>query len=114
MSLSNLSHFVGSFADFKKIVKETASLVVVDFFADWCGPCQDLGKRLPVIASQYPTVQFLKVNIDATPSIPGHYKVRSIPHIQFFKGFVDDEPQTVATVIGADVSAIHANIKKHV
>jgi thioredoxin 1 len=112
MSVSNLIHFGGSLVDFKKIVKDAANLVVVDFFADWCGPCQLLGKQLPAIAKQFPNVKFLKVDVDTNASLSEKYKVFSIPHVQLFKGIIDEEPQTVATVIGADPRAIWENIEK--
>jgi thioredoxin 1 len=113
MSVANLCHFAGKIVDFNKIVKESAALVVVDFFADWCGPCQSLGKQLPGIAKEYPNVKFLKVDVDGDSPLAEKYKVMSIPHVQFFKGLDGAEPQTVATVVGANTSAIRTNIEKY-
>jgi len=57
--------------------------VVVDFYADWCGPCRNLGASIEKIASQFPNVTFLKVNVDQFRSIATG--VRSIPVIRLYK-----------------------------
>ncbi|MDP3889502.1 MAG: thioredoxin family protein [bacterium] len=59
--------------------------VVVDFYAEWCGPCQQMGSYLPAVASKFPNVLFIKVNIEKFPTITNQYGIRSIPTIIFFK-----------------------------
>ena len=59
--------------------------VLVDFFADWCGPCKMLGPILEKLDEEYPNVEFVKVNCDEEPEIPTKYNIMSIPTIYFFK-----------------------------
>ena len=108
----NIHHMAtDSFDDLKKKVIQAAGLVVVDFFAPWCGPCQSLGSLLPTIAKQNKNVNFIKVNVDECVQIANHFNVNSIPHISFLKG-KDGEIEELATVIGLNVPAINQNISK--
>jgi thioredoxin 1 len=59
--------------------------VVVDFYADWCGPCRALGKALEKLAQERSDVLFVKVDVDEYSDIAGRYGVRSIPTIILFK-----------------------------
>jgi thioredoxin 1 len=70
-------------AVFNDVLKNN-SAVIVDFYADWCGPCQALGRTLSDIASQFSNVVILKVDIDKS-SIHNQYGVRGIPAVLFFK-----------------------------
>ena len=53
--------------------------VVVDFFASWCGPCRMMGRVLEEIEADYPSLVFLKVDVDKFPQIAQRYGVMSIP-----------------------------------
>lgn len=59
--------------------------VVIDFYADWCGPCRSLGTVLEKLAPQLNNVLFIKINIDEFNPIASQYGVRSIPTLIFFK-----------------------------
>jgi thioredoxin 1 len=59
--------------------------VVVDFYADWCGPCRALGKALEKLAQERSDVLFLKVDVDQFDDIAGRYGVRSVPTLILFK-----------------------------
>ena len=59
--------------------------VVVDFYADWCGPCKKLGPVIDEIAPEFPNVYFVKVNVNSFSSLSTQYGVRSIPTLLFFK-----------------------------
>lgn len=62
--------------------------VLVDFFAEWCGPCKILVPRLERLESNYPDVTFVKVNVDDNQSYMIDLGVRSVPTVMFFEGNV--------------------------
>ena len=60
--------------------------VLVDFWAEWCGPCRMIAPALEEIASEIgDKVEIVKLNIDENPETPGHYGVRGIPTMVLFK-----------------------------
>jgi thioredoxin 1 len=59
--------------------------VIIDFYADWCGPCQSLGTILSSIAPTYNNILIVKVNIDEFQGLADRFNVRSIPTVLFFK-----------------------------
>ena len=59
--------------------------LVVDFFADWCGPCKMLGPIMEKVAEEYPDVTFVKVNVDDEQDLAVSYGVMSIPSVFFLK-----------------------------
>ena len=60
-------------------------LVLVDFYADWCGPCKMLGPVLEELANKMDQVDFYKLNVDASSDIAGRYGVQAIPNLIIFK-----------------------------
>lgn len=71
--------------EFAEKVINSPNTVVVDFFADWCGPCKMLSPVLEKLASINPDVDFYKVNIDDNPSLAEKFEVMSIPNVVIFK-----------------------------
>ena len=72
---------------FEKDVLKADRPVIVDFWAEWCGPCKQIAPALDEIAaSMADKVTVAKVNIDDNPSIPAKYGVRGIPTLMLFKG----------------------------
>jgi thioredoxin 1 len=74
--------------DFKKFVSDRkAKLVIVDFFADWCGPCQMMAPVLEELAVANSTngVKIGKINVDSAGELANQFQVSSIPCIIFFK-----------------------------
>jgi thioredoxin 1 len=61
--------------------------VVVDFWAEWCGPCRVLGPIISQLAQEYcEKITFGKLNVDENPSTPSRFNIFSIPTLLFFKG----------------------------
>ena len=72
--------------NFKAEVLESKVPVVIDFFADWCGPCKMFGPIFESVAEDYEDkVKFVKVNIDHSPEIAEKYFVMSIPTLKFIE-----------------------------
>ena len=79
-----LLHFTDS--NFKKEVLESELLVLVDYWAPWCGPCKMIAPIIEELAKEYDKkIKIGKINIDENPKIPTHYGVMSIPTLMFFK-----------------------------
>jgi thioredoxin 1 len=71
--------------NFKELVLKSDKLVVVDFYADWCGPCKVLGPILEGLEPDNKDVSFVKVNIEEAPSITQKFGIRSVPTMFFIK-----------------------------
>ncbi len=69
--------------NFNELIKE--GVVLVDFYADWCGPCKMLGPVLEEVAKEDPSVTIVKVNVDNEQALAQHFKVQSIPTLYLFK-----------------------------
>ena len=73
--------------DFENEVLQSNEPVVVDFWAEWCGPCKALSPVIDEIADEMKgKVKVVKVNIDDSPDAPAKYGVRGIPTLMIFKG----------------------------
>ena len=70
---------------FEQEVLQTEGIVMVDFWAAWCGPCKMLSPIVDQIAEEHPEIKVCKVNINEEPSLAIDYKVMSIPTLLVFK-----------------------------
>ena len=73
-------------ASFEADVLKSSEPVVVDFWAEWCGPCKAIGPSLEEIATEmHGKVKIVKMNVDENPGVPGSLGIRSIPTLILFK-----------------------------
>ena len=82
---------------FESDVLNASGPVVVDYWAEWCGPCKQIGPALEEISNELAgQLTVAKLNIDENPQIPGKFGIRGIPTLMLFK-----DGQVAATKIGA-------------
>jgi len=70
----------------KEVLLKSQELLLVDFYADWCGPCQTLAPILDRVVTELEgKVTLYKVNVDKHPQLAQQFAIRSIPHLMLFK-----------------------------
>jgi thioredoxin 1 len=72
--------------DFEDVVVKASGKVLVDFWAEWCGPCRMVGPVLNELAGDHPDVTFVKLNVDEAPEVAQRFAVMNIPTLLAFEG----------------------------
>ena len=86
-------------------------VVLVDFWAEWCGPCRRLAPTVDALASEFDgRATVAKMNVDENPNVPGRYAIRGIPTLLLFK-----EGQLAETIVGlAPKEDIAKMLERHI
>ncbi|KAF0976929.1 hypothetical protein FDP41_004224 [Naegleria fowleri] len=101
-------HKVDTLAELKDKIKNHNGLVVIDFFAEWCGPCKRIAPKIEEWSKKYPTVLFLKVDVDVNDEAASEYAVEAMPTFVFVKN-----GSKIETVVGANETALVNLIEKN-
>jgi thioredoxin 1 len=104
MAADNVQTFTDG--NFEESVIKAGEPVLVDFWAEWCGPCKALAPTIDKIADDYKDkVTVAKVDIDANPGVPAKFGIRGIPTVILFKDgqqvdlFVGNNPQKIRDMV---------------
>ena len=100
--MGNIQHVTS--ADFDEKVLQSDKPVLVDFWAEWCGPCRMIAPVLEEIAGSQDNLEIVKLNVDENPEIAASYRITSIPALNVYSG-----GQVVKQIVGAKPKAALLN-----
>ncbi|KAI9679345.1 MAG: Cytoplasmic thioredoxin isoenzyme 2 [Caeruleum heppii] len=100
-------HNLETSSDFQTALSEKDSLMVLDCFATWCGPCKQIAPTIVKFSESYPTARFYKLDVDEVPEVAQKLDIRAMPTFLLFK-----DGEKIAEVVGANAKALEAAIVK--
>jgi thioredoxin 1 len=108
--MASQSVVIATDGSFESEVLKSNVPVMVDFWAEWCGPCRVLGPTVDELATEFQgKAKICKMNVDENPNTPGQYQIRGIPTLLFFKS-----GKLVDQIVGVQSKdAIASVLKRH-
>jgi len=100
--LANMEEFNGELAN------AGSKLVVVDFFAEWCGPCKMIAPKIEELSSQKSDVVFVKVDVDENEEAAAQYNISAMPTFIFIKN-----KEKIDEMMGANYEKLKEMVEKH-
>ncbi len=99
----------------------TNEIVIVDFWAPWCGPCRSFAPIYEKVSENHPDIVFAKINTEEEQELSAHFQIRSIPTLMIFReqvilfaqpGMLSEGQleQVITQVRGVDMAKVHAEI----
>ena len=101
-------HQVASKEEFHQYIS-SPTLVVVDFYAVWCGPCKIISPYLEELSKQFANVKFIKVDVDDLEDVASEVGIRAMPTFKAFKN-----GKEVGELVGADKNKLLALVQNHI
>ncbi|KAE8313735.1 thioredoxin-like protein [Aspergillus transmontanensis] len=100
---------LNSHSEFQDLIN-SGQVVIIDFWAEWCGPCRMISPVFGKLASdpQFSSIKFVKVNVDEQEDISQECAIRAMPTFQVFK-----DGQKLDTFVGADRNGLHQLVAKY-
>ncbi|KAF1992780.1 thioredoxin [Amniculicola lignicola CBS 123094] len=101
-------HNLSAKAEWDTALEKKDTLIVLDCFATWCGPCKVIAPQVVKLSNEFPDVRFYKVDVDEVPDLAQELGIRAMPTFLFFKN-----GEKVTEVVGANPAALKAAIEKN-
>jgi thioredoxin 1 len=99
---------INSKSEFDAAINNTDKLVVVDAFAEWCGPCKAIAPKVHAWSEEHTDVDFVKFDVDESPDVAQELGIRAMPTFLFFKN-----GEKITEVVGVNPPALEAAIKNN-
>lgn len=99
---------IKSAEEFEQAIATEGKLVIIDFFATWCGPCKMISPMVEKFAVEYSQAAFFKLDVDEVGTIAQKHDVTAMPTFLYFK-----DGKEIARVVGANPAGIKQTIAQH-
>ncbi|PSN48113.1 Thioredoxin-2 [Blattella germanica] len=105
-----MSYYVKDKNDFENKLTEIGdqALVVVEFYATWCGPCKQLMPKVELLPQEFPDIHVLKIDVDECEELTVDYSIQAMPTFVFIK-----KNQTLESFTGANIEQVKKLINKY-
>ncbi|MHA2362338.1 MAG: thioredoxin family protein [Candidatus Hodarchaeales archaeon] len=91
--------------EFKELIKDDLSPLVIDMYADWCMPCRYASPQFEKLSKKFPYARFIKINVDEEPAISRSFGIRGVPSFFILKG-----NKILASIVGADMRKVEIKL----